>query len=309
MMLRDAASQFLLSKAGFRSDETTAWYAKRLKRLIEYFGGDYAIERVTVSDLRCWFHELRSRDARWSDHPSRPEQAGGLSVWTLRGYVRAARTFFRWLMLEGLLRANPAERLEMPARPRLPRRGIEDDDADRIIAAARGNARDYALVLVLADTACRVGGLVGLTLADVDMKARRVTVREKGLGGGNLARVIPMSALTLDALRAWLKVRPRIDDDHIFVGCHGQPLTTSGAYQVVKRIARRAGVTLGFNPHNWRHAAARLMLANGASLAQVGRFLGHNSIDVTYFFYGTFSDEEVRQVHAKYSRFAGRLAS
>lgn len=304
MMLSEAVSQFLLSKSGFRSDETTAWYAKRLKQLVEHFGGDTAIERVTASDLRGWFHALRSRDARWSDHPSRPEQAGGLSVWTLRGYVRVARTFFRWLLLEGLLRANPAERLEMPARPRLPRRGIEDDDADRIIAAARDDARDYALVLVLADTACRVGGLVGLTLADVDLKARRVTVREKGLGGGNLARVVPMSSLTADALRAWLKARPKIDDDHVFVGCHDRPLTTGGAYQVVKRLAKCAGVASGFNPHNWRHAAARLMLANGASLAQVGRFLGHTSIDVTYFFYGTFSDAEVQQVHAKYSRFA-----
>jgi site-specific recombinase XerD len=232
-----------------------------------------------------------------------------LSAETIRGHVRACRRFFRWLKEEGYLDTNVAKRLEQPPKPIRTRKGIKVSDRNAMIREAELSPRDYALTLFLADTGCRVAGVVGLKLGDLDLENGTAEVFEKGRGGNKKARLVFFVEKTKRAMEAWLEVRPATPGcDFVFLATgkggrisnpHG--LKESGVYQVLKRLAKKAGVTSGFNPHNWRHGAARGMIKNGASLIEVCQLLGHSSVTVTGDFYGTFDEEELRESHREYS--------
>lgn len=282
MMLSEAVEAFLLSCDGVRSPATVKWYCRRLADLARFLGA-CDVSSVTLTDLRRFRASLSSK---------------GLSVWTLHGYCRAVRRFFRWLCDEGLLPVHVASRLELPKLPRRPRLGIPRDDAERILLVARNTSpRDYAMVLFLAVTACRVGGLVGLRIADIDFERSRAWVCEKG----NKTRAVYLEERSLAALRAWLEVRPAVDHPFVFTSSQtGQPLTTSGVYQALRNLARAAGVSHGWNPHNWRHGAARGMQAAGMPTSQLSLILGHSDVRVTAEFYGTCSEDELATAHARY---------
>jgi len=308
MNVQEAVNRFLLSMQGVRSPATIVWYRNRLSSLVAFVGPGTQLERVTLEDLRRWRAVLSERNVRWGGHSSRPAVAGGLSSWTLYSYIKTARVLFRWLVAEGALQRNVADRLELPRRSKIPRRGVDDKVADAIIAVARqGCERDLALTLFVAESACRVCGVVGLRIGDLDLENGSAMVREKGWGGHGLGRSVFFGKETAKAIRAWLKVRPVSEDDHVFLGERGA-LKESGVYQMFKRLARRAGIdSNGWNPHAWRHAAARSMLNNGASLAHVSQILGHSSVEITAAFYGTFATCELQDAHQRYSRYTTTL--
>jgi site-specific recombinase XerD len=282
-MLSEAVEAFLVSCDGAKSPATVKWYRRRLGDLCGFLGA-CDVATITVFDLRRFRASVAGR---------------GLSVWTLHGYVRAVRRLFRWLADEGVLPVHVASRLELPKLPKRPRLGIPRDDAEKILMVARNTSpRDYAMVLFLAVTACRVGGLVGLRIADVDFARARAWVCEKG----DKSRVVYLEARSLAALRAWLAVRPEVGHPFVFTSSRtGQPLTTSGVYQALRDLARAAGVPHGWNPHNWRHGAARGMQAAGMPTGQLSLILGHSDVRVTVEFYGTCDEDELAAAHARYA--------
>jgi len=102
-------------------------------------------------------------------------------------------------------------------------------------------------------------------------------------------------------LRAWLLVRPG-GSDALFVNLStGQALTESGVSQVLKRLKRRAGVRGRVNPHAFRHGFAREYLKNGGDLATLAKLLGHKDINTTTDFYAVFSEDELAELHEKFS--------
>ena len=298
MFASDALARFLLSLEGVKSVQTVAWYRRRLSSLVAFLG-DAPVESVSIDDLRRWRAGLAARTSRYEHHPFRHEPLkGGLSPFTLHGYVRAARRWFAWLFDEGLLPANPAARLELPKLPRAGRKGLSLLEMQRMIEAARsaGIARDYAVVMFLACSLCRVGGLVGLRLGDLDLERGRALVREKG----EKERTVYLERHAVNALRAWLVLRPDVPHDFVFVGRRGLPMTGNGVYQMLKRLAAVAGVKK-FNPHAWRHGGARAMKLAGAPTGVVRQILGHEDERVTEAFYGDLDDEELAACHAQYT--------
>ncbi len=279
MSVSRALSSFLLSLEGVKSPATIAWYRQRLAGL-EAQLGQKRIDQVSISDLRSWRASFSQRD--------------NFSAWTLHGHVRAARRLFAWLVQEGRLKVSPAKRLELPRLTYEPRKGIEYGDMLKMITAARDSPRDYALVLFLADSACRCGGVASLRVGELELARGRATVCEKG----SKSRQVFLQQRTCDALRSYLKGR---SSGPVFLNqWTGRALKPGGIYQVLKRLAICAGVTERWNPHNWRHGAARGMLRRGANLAQVSQILGHSDVSVTVKFYGSFVDDELKAAHTRY---------
>ena len=303
MLVSKALEAFLLSYQGSKSPATLDWYQRRLSSLIKFLdsseGGSASIEHVTTNSLRLWRVHLMEQKTRWADHPMRETRAGGLSLWTLHGYLRAARHFFKWLADEGILTANPAIRLELPRLPKDRKAGIPQSDAVKILDTARdlGIPRDYAIVLFLAETMCRVGGVVNLRLGDLDLDRGRARVVEKG----NKSRPVYLEQRGIKAMRVWLMVRPSVSNDYVFLGRSGNGLTVNGVYQVLKRLAKAAGVPKGWNPHNWRHGGARAMQRRGMPTGVLSQTLGHSSVEVTVNFYGTSTDDDLKTAHTQYS--------
>jgi integrase/recombinase XerD len=225
---------------------------------------------------------------------------GGLSPYTLHGYARAWRTFFRWCVQHDYLRHNPATLLKQPPLPEQPPKALLPDDLARLLTVARDAPRDYAIVCFLADTGCRVGGLVGLRLGDLHFDTGRAVVWEKGCGGERKSRTVYMKACTVESLRAYLRARPVEAEARVLQGQRG-PLTTSGVYQLLKRLARKAKITSRHNPHAFRHGFARGALQNGADIGTVAQLLGHSDVSITVRFYARWADEELKAKHAAVS--------
>ncbi|NMB55584.1 MAG: tyrosine-type recombinase/integrase [Leptolinea sp.] len=286
--------KFYSSMAGVKSPATVIFYQRRLKNLV-LFVGDIPIRDVTLDQLRAWRRWLSEREVKYPGQ--KREQPGRLSPWTVHQHVRACRRFFAWCVEEGLLEISPARRLEKPPEPVRIRRGIRSDARDAIINAANCK-RDYALFLIFADTACRLAGIAGMMVDDVDLPGRMIIVREKGRGGNQKERMVFITAHTAQALAAWLVERGDRKTRKIWISLTtGYGLTAGGIYQVLKRTAKRAGVNHGWNPHNWRHGSIRGMLANHAPMSAVSQIAGHSSSQVTADIYGTFDDQELLRIH------------
>jgi site-specific recombinase XerD len=296
-MLTDEVDRYLNSLVTLRSQQTIIWYKKRLAPLRAITKN---ISSITLSDLQTAYATLANRKARWQNHPSgRAPEPGGLSPATLRGYVRAWRAFFNWLTDDGAIACSPARKLKLPQTPKQPPKAVTRSDMDLIVEAARqSSARDYAILCILADSACRVGGLCAITLDNLDLDRAQAIVVEKGQ-----TRFLLFSPRTVDAIRAYLAARPAVATRALFVGRKSTALTPSGIHALLERLAGAAQVTGRHNPHAFRHGWARGALQAGADLGDVAQLLGHRQVQTTYEFYGRWSTDELHTLHDRYTWF------
>ena len=303
MLLSDAIEALAVATiADGRSLRTVGDYRQKLAALAAFLGPARDVASITPDDLRAFVVDLRSRSTRYAATTARPEIAGGLSVASVAGYVRAVRRLFAFLHEEGTLPSNPARRLQSPKIPRGEPKAYQVDDFLKLLAVTAGDdpasLRDRAIILFLADTGCRVGGLAGLAPADLDMRRRIARLTEKG----GKVRLVPFSEPTRAALAAWLAVRP--DGGGLWVNLGnrgGETLTVEGIRQVMKRRGRAAGVEGPVNPHSFRHGFAREYLLNGGDLASLADLLGHSDVHVTWQHYAIFQTAELAAKHDKHS--------
>ena len=155
LTLDESVDTFVGSFYGIRSVHTVEWYANMLNSLYEHFDRKQALKDIALPDLRDWRRKLYQRNIKYIGRTSHPTVEGHLSPFTIYSMVKAVKTFFHWLTVEGYLTENPALRLETPPKPDSTRTGIADNDMTKIIPAAKGHLRDLALVLFLRDTGCR----------------------------------------------------------------------------------------------------------------------------------------------------------
>lgn len=303
MDLERAVELYLAAQQGMISPKTMRIYKQSLSVLLAYLGNRDA-SAITLDDLRAFRASLFERGERYAANTSRPRESGGLSVWTIHGHIRVTRQFFRWLSDDGKIGMNPAARLALPNLGNEPPKGISESDLQKMFAVAKASKRDYALLLFLADTGCRIGGAAGLELDDLDFEKRWAVVREKGKGGRKKVRTVFFNSPTAGALRAWLEERAQMHKatttTRVFVGRKGA-LTPEGLYAIVKQIGKQAGIVGRFNPHSFRHGLARSLLERGLDLGRVSRILGHSDERVTARFYGVFSQHELADAHEKFS--------
>ena len=304
MKLSEAVDELLIAtSAAGRSDRTVRDYAEKAACLVDYLG-DKEIDQLTAGDLRRFVEGLRKRTSRFEQHPNRETLSGGLSPASVAAYVRVVRRLFSFLVEEELLDKNPAHRLKAPRTARGKPKAISQPDLQKLlestdIATVVGK-RDRALILLLADSGCRVGGLVRIDVDDVDLERCRVILREKG----EKVRYGFFSEPTKHAIQDWLEVRPNDKGTRLFVslGTRGDAhLTEQGVREMLRRLKKKSGVKGPVNPHSFRHGFARQYLTNGGNLASLADTMGHSDVHVTWQSYGIFTIDELKAAHAKYS--------
>ncbi len=281
------ATFIVAGRAEGLSKRTLAWYEMIVRDTFASDLGEDVTAAVTLPVLRSFLADLRGRKSK-----KRPDR--DISPATVRTYARGLKRFCGWLHQEGYLSVNPAARLRLPkAAKRIPK-GVCLADIRRMVAVA--DVRERALIYFLIDTGCRAGEVCGLLLSQVDLAAGTAVV----VGKGDKERTVYLVGPTLIALRAWLVARSESKAaGHVFHGIRG-PLLPVGLYQVLKRVAARAGVAERWNTHAFRHAYAREHLLNGGDLASLADLLGHEDVQTTKI-YSTFTGAELQRQHARCS--------
>ena len=304
MKLSEAIDRLCVATiADGRSARTAVDYRQKLAELVVFLS-DVEVSEVTGHDLRRYMADLRQRDSRYKTHPYRESQTGGLSMATIAGHTRAIKRLFGFLVTDKVLTDNPSNalRVQKPPKGREPK-AITLEDMVSMLQATAGDEpaqlRDRALLFFLADTGCRVGGVVGLRLSALDLAQQTAWVIEKG----DKRRPVYFTEPTAAALARWLAVRPAGGSDRVFVRVDWQPgqaLTPLGISEILRRIGRRAGVTGAHNPHAFRHAFAREYLGNGGDLATLADIMGHADISTTSM-YLIFAPNELQKKHDRFS--------
>lgn len=308
MKLETALNEYLLAcRADGLRPATLQWYRSLLTVFVQTMDGA-ALEDVTPRQIRQYIVALEDRTERYTDAPQKPAQRGGLSRASIAAHVRALHAFWAWAEREYQLKRNPMRNVKRPRTVDPDPKAISGPDFVKLVNAterSRWGERDRAILVFLADTGCRLGGLVSLTMENLFIDEQRAIVREKG----QKSRVVVFTAYTARILTQWLAVRDS-STRYVFVSQQtGARLTESGINQLLKRLKARAGVTGRVNPHSFRHGFAREYLLNGGDLVTLARLLGHSDISTTAAYYAVFSQDELADLHEKHSPLKTLLGS
>ena len=273
---------FLALLAARRAARTVDAYRRDLTALSAYLDGPVAA--TSVEALERWVAQQR---------------ADGLSGATVARRVAAVRSFFRHQQLLGARADNPAAAVQLPRRTRTLPLTLSPGECERLIDAAAGTTprslRDAALVELLYGAGLRVSEAVGLDRAGVDLDDRLVRVT----GKGDKERIVPIGRHSAEALRRYLaRGRPFLDRrarPELFLNARGGPLTRSGAFLILRKLAAKAGLEPErVHPHLLRHSFATHLLDNGADLRSVQEMLGHADLATTEL-YTHVSDKRRRE--------------
>ncbi|MEZ4402798.1 MAG: site-specific tyrosine recombinase XerD [Kofleriaceae bacterium] len=272
-------------------------YSRDLARLLEFLSarGRAIVDDITGADVAEHLAGLA---------------AGGLGARSRARALVAVRGLCRYLVAEKWLDADPSELVDAPKlAPRSPV-VIGEDAVARILAAPvrttpRG-LRDAAMLELVYATGLRVSELVGVPLADVNLRAGYVRVT----GKGNKTRLVPMGGAARDAVEAYLTtVRPGWLRDPaqpaMFLTERGRPMTRQGFWKLLGTYVRAAGVRAvggAVSPHKLRHSFATHLLERGADLRAVQAMLGHADIATTQIYTHVSRARLVEQYRAAHPR-------
>ena len=277
-----------------RSRRTIDWYRPYLNDFARFAArdsGSATLDDLSPAIARRWL--LATQGTR--SQPLAPN--------SMAGRVRTLRAFGGWVQRELQLASHPLAGLPIPKVPDVLVPSLTALEMRSLLAAVNDRSqdaiRDRALVLLMLDTGIRLGELVALSIGDVDLVEGRCRV----MGKGSKERVVPLGGRARRAIRTSLLARgPLTSDDPLFVGRRGSRLTPRAVQQLVRRLARSAGLTQHCSPHVLRHSFARAFLANGGDVFSLQRILGHSpsSLQVTRR-YVRLLDDDLRAVHRRVS--------
>ena len=200
--------------------------------------------------------------------------------------LSGVRSFFRFLLLDGFIDADPTELLVSPhVRNALPD-VLSTAEVDRLEASIDlskwEGQRNRAIIEVLFSCGLRVSELVNLKLSNLYVEEKFVRVT----GKGDKERLVPISSRALDELNAWfadrnaMRIKPG-EEDYVFLNRRGAHLTRTMILIMIKRQAVAAGITKTISPHTLRHSFATALLEGGADLIAIQTMMGHEDIATT----------------------------
>lgn len=290
-----------------------------MQTLIERFGRYLGIER-NASRHTCLAYQRDLEEFRhfltatlgWSDDRTAVERIDRL---VLRHYLATLhktckkssiarklstlRSFFRFLVREGVLAANPGELVSSPRLDRYLPTVLSPDEATALMETRPGSdllaLRDRALVELCYSSGLRVGELVALDIGHLDLEQRVVRV----LGKGRKERIVPVGGPALRALADYLAERGAPDGNApLFLNQRGGRLTARSVQRNLKPRLNQAGILKNATPHALRHTFATHLLDAGADLRSIQELLGHASLSTTQK-YTQVSVEHLMQVYDK----------
>jgi integrase/recombinase XerC len=300
-MFTDKLEQFLQHLRYERnvSQHTLRNYLSDLEQFREFLlkaskGKDLPVDQIDHLTIREWLAELHSANKKKT---------------SIARKLASLRTFFQFLLREGVLEKNPAK---LVATPRIERKlptHLSMEDAVRFIETPDIGSdlgrRDRAILEFLYATGMRVSELVNLDLKDIDFRERLVRVT----GKRKKQRVLPFAEAALQAVIYYLdETRPIFlnncpaaerDEQAVFLNYQGTRITTRSVGRMIdKYIKICSDINKDISPHSLRHSFATHLLDSGADLRDIQELLGHARLSTTQI-YTQVSMEKLIEVYDK----------
>jgi len=253
-------------------------------------------------DLRQFLDFMQARLGRTGDGEPTPPAPDEVSYLDVRAYLAslhrriakssvarklsALRSFFAYLVRQGVIRQNPAEMVAAPKMAQKLPEVLPVDDAFRLMHGPSTDAalgcRDLAILEVLYSSGLRVSELTSLNLDSIDAELGIVRV----IGKGDKERVVPIGSKALEAVGAYLGRRGELlagKEEHgaLFLNSRGGRLTPRSVGRLLRRYVRHCQLPRAVSPHGLRHTFATHLLDAGADLRAVQEMLGHASLSTT----------------------------
>ena len=228
----------------------------------------------------------------------------GLAPASIRRNVSALRTWFRFLLAEGIITGDPSERLETPKKWRTLPEVLTVPEVTALLGApSQVDAlyyRDKAMLELAYGAGLRVSEWITLGLRDLMVDDGLVRV----FGKGGKERLVPLGRSAAGAVALYLReLRPKLEKGKgkgvLFLNNRGEPMSRMGAWKILRKHVETAGITKAVTPHTLRHSFATHLLEGGADLRAVQEMLGHADIGTTQIY--THVDREyLRTDHKQY---------
>lgn len=216
-------------------------------------------------------------------------QLDGRSPATISRHLAAVRSFYRYVVREGILQKDPSTDLESPKLaqklPRVLTTGEVDHLLSQPLIGEPAGLRDKAMLELLYATGIRVSELVSLNLEHINIENGFI----RCFGKGAKERIVPLGDVAARYLKEYLargrsKLNKSGNTSALFVNQHGRRLTRQGFWKIIKKYAGKAEIEMEITPHTLRHSFATHLLENGADLRSVQEMLGHADISTTQIY-------------------------
>lgn len=280
--------EFLSVEKGL-SENTILSYGRDIKKFFQF------LQRLKISFLYPGEDTL----AKFIRHTSR----SGLSARSITRLISSLKSFYKFLVLDGVMKKNPALSLHSPKSMLSLPKYLRVKEVERLLSQPdekdTKGLRDKAMLELLYATGLRASELVLLETKNINLEDGFLICR----GKGGKERIVPFGYSAANALQKYLEnARPRLmrrPCDFLFLTYRGDAFTRQGFWKLLKSYAQKANIASKISPHVLRHTFATHLLERGADLRSVQLMLGHSQITSTQI-YTHVSRERLRRVYDKY---------
>lgn len=296
---RELADTFLSYLARVRnySPNTAAAYAQDLDCFLIWASNcGIDVLQATHRDFRRFLSSL---------------SGAGYAKTTVNRRLSAVRSFYSWLVREGVIESNPAAVVSSPKLPKPLPHVLSQEDVEKLLkcadASTPAGALDAALVELLYASGARIGEVASLDVDRIDFSDKSVRL----FGKGSKERIVPLYPAALHALDAYLAhARPVLLANHkggltaeeaadaqraLFINARGARMSERSLRVRFEKLLAQAGLAGMATPHTMRHTFATEVLDGGADLRSVQEMLGHASLSTTQI-YTHLTPERLREV-------------
>ncbi len=266
---------YLTVEKGLAANSITA-YGTDLASYISYLA-DNGIQNIRDADTTAVLG--------WLVHLTRQ----GLSAKSRARHLISIRGFYKYLIAEKLISANPLKDIDIPKTGQHLPGVIPVSEVEALLNSCETTTskgqRNLAMMEIMYGAGLRVSELVFLKVVDVNLEAGLVRV----MGKGSKERIVPIGSKAKEAARLWLdQGRPmelkHLSSDFLFIARAGKPMTRQAFWKIIKKHALIAGISRPVYPHVLRHSFATHLIEGGADLRSVQTMLGHSDISTTQIY-------------------------
>lgn len=244
------------------------------------------VVRMTRQDLREWMIDLGRSD---------------LSVNSKRRLISVLRGFYKFLMIDGHVKENPAELLDVPQKGSYLPRFLNQAEIDSLLlvpdTSTETGLRDRAILELMYASGLRVSEAVTLQIRDLDLDAGILTTT----GKGSKTRRVPVGSSAVEWVKSYLALRLKKEDVEVptlFVSPAGRPVSRQTIFSFIKLYAEKCGLE-DVSPHTLRHSFATHLVQNRADIRSVQQMLGHADISTTQI-YTHMTDAHLKKAYERF---------